>query len=368
MKMPIVLLGLISFALVGCSNENPLSPSSESSDPNLIQAGGEVIDPSTLEGADGPDTEITVESRAVAAAPDKDIVDTAISAGFSTLVAAVQAADLEGALRSDGPFTVFAPTNEAFGNLPAGLVDKLLLPENKEKLQEILLYHVLAGEVASGDLRYYQQVETLEGDKVRIIKWWRKIWVNNARVTTANVFATNGVIHVINKVLIPPGFTLEDPPAPTKDIVDTAVSAGFSTLVSAVQAAGLEGALRGDGPLTVFAPTNDAFSNLPDGLVDELLLPENKDKLQQLLTYHVLAGQVLSSDLRPFQGVNALSGERLWITKSFRGVVRVNIFSKVEPADVLATNGVIHVINRVLIPPSFYGQFASLPLEDKPEI
>ena len=367
MKLPLIGLALIAFALVGCSNENPLSPSSSGSDGNPEAVNEELIDPSTLEGADGPDTELAADSRSSAAMPDKDIVDTAVGAGFETLVAAVQAADLEATLRAAGPYTVFAPTEEAFANLPDGLVAKLLLPENKEKLQQILLYHVLAGEVASGDLRFYQRVPTVETSEVRIIKWFRKIWVNDAKVEVANVFATNGVIHIINKVLIPPGFTLEDPPAPTQDIVDTAVGAGFETLVAAVGAAGLEGALRADGPLTVFAPTEEAFANLPDGLVEDLLKPENLESLQQLLTYHVVSGQVLSSDLNRFQIVSALNEQRLFVTKNFRGEVRVN-FSRVETADVLATNGVIHIINKVLIPPNFYGRFTSLPIEEMPDL
>jgi transforming growth factor-beta-induced protein len=281
-----------------------------------------------------------------------DIVDTAIGAGvFNTLVAAVQAADLEGALRSEGPFTVFAPTDAAFDKLPEGLVAKLLLPQNKEKLKELLLYHVVSGRVLAKDLKWTQLVPTLEGQSLWIRKFWGTVLVNNARVTSADVLATNGVIHVINEVLIPKGFELE-PDAPTADIVDTAISAGaFNTLVAAAQAAELVDALRGDGPLTVFAPTDEAFGKLPSELVSALLLPENKTKLQQLLLYHVVSGQVLSKDLKFYQRVATLQGGQLSIVKWF-GNVWVN-FSRVTTADVLATNGVIHVVNRVLIPQGF---------------
>ncbi len=281
-----------------------------------------------------------------------DIVDTAINAGvFNTLVAAIQAAELEGALRGEGPFTVFAPTDAAFDKLPEGLVAKLLLPQNKEKLQQLLLYHVVSGKVLSTDLRWTQLVPTLEGQSLWIRKFFGAVLVNNARVTTANVLATNGVIHVINEVLIPKGFALE-PDEPTADIVDTAINAGaFNTLVAAAQAAELVDALRGDGPLTVFAPTDEAFGKLPSELVSALLLPENKTKLQQLLLYHVVSGQVLSKDLRFYQRVVTLQGSQVAIVKWF-GNVWVN-FSRVTTADVLATNGVIHVINRVLIPQGF---------------
>ena len=283
----------------------------------------------------------------------EDIVDTAVNAGaFNTLVAAVQAAGLEETLRSEGPFTVFAPTDAAFEKLPEGLVDKLLLPQNKDKLAQLLLYHVVAGRVLAGDLKWSQLVPTVEGQNLWIRKlWWGTVKVNNARVISADVLATNGVIHVIDEVLIPRGFELELE-EPTSDIVDTAIGAGvFNTLVTAVQAAELVDALRGEGPLTVFAPTDEAFGKLPPELISALLLPENKSKLQELLLYHVVAAKVLSKDLRFFQRVETLQGDRVAVVKWF-GNIWVN-FSRVTTADVLATNGVIHIVNRVLIPHGF---------------
>jgi uncharacterized surface protein with fasciclin (FAS1) repeats len=284
-----------------------------------------------------------------------DIVDTAIGAGiFNTLVAAVQAADLVDVLRGEGPFTVFAPTDEAFENLPEGLVEALLMPQNQGKLQELLLYHVVAGQIESGDLRWFQFTETVQGQYLWIRKLWgNRVKVNNAQVISPDVMASNGVIHVINAVLIPRGFELEmDPPEPQNDIVDTAIAAGsFNTLVAAAGAAELVDALRGEGPLTVFAPTDEAFAKLPAELVEALLLPENKAKLQELLLYHVLEGQVLSSDLRFYQRVETLQGSKVRIIKWFNNVWVDN--SKVTTPDVLATNGVIHVISRVLIPQGF---------------
>jgi len=287
-------------------------------------------------------------------ASELDIVDTAIGAGaFGTLVAAVQAAELEDALRSEGPFTVFAPSDDAFAALPDGYVEALLAPRNFEKLQELLLYHVVAGEVTSDQLRRYQFTETLSEKYLWIRKFWGRVFVNNARVTTADIEASNGVIHVINKVLVPRGFELvPEEVTPELDIVDTAIGAGaFETLVAAAGAAELVDALRGDGPLTVFAPTDDAFAKLPSGLVAALLLPENQGKLQELLLYHVVQGRVLSSDLRYYQRVPTLQGDEVRIIKWF-GNVWVN-WSRVTTADVLATNGAIHVINRVLIPRGF---------------
>lgn len=282
-----------------------------------------------------------------------DIVDTAIGAGsFTTLVAAVQAAGLEGALRGEGPFTVFAPTDDAFAALPEGFVAQLLQPRNQGKLQELLLYHVVSGEVFSRQLRPVQFVPTLSEKYLWVRKFWnRTVKVNNATVIAADVDASNGVIHVIDKVLVPVGFELV-PEEPTADIVETAIAAGaFNTLVAAAGAAELVGALQGEGPLTVFAPTDAAFSRLPAGLVEALLLPENKGKLQELLLYHVVAGRVLKGDLSFYQRVPTLEGSQVSIVKWF-GNVWVNT-SKVTTADVLATNGVIHVIDRVLIPRGF---------------
>ncbi|WP_300016733.1 fasciclin domain-containing protein [uncultured Roseobacter sp.] len=138
-----------------------------------------------------------------------DIVDIAASNGnFNTLVAAVQAAGLEDTLRSPGPFTVFAPTDAAFAALPAGTVESLLLPENKDQLVSILTYHVLPGAVQSGDvLGSVTNVATVQGQTVRVDgtggKFAAAVRVNDANVTAADILATNGVIHVIDKVLLP---------------------------------------------------------------------------------------------------------------------------------------------------------------------
>ncbi|MBI1233765.1 MAG: fasciclin domain-containing protein [Alphaproteobacteria bacterium] len=134
-----------------------------------------------------------------------DIVDTAVNAGsFNTLVAAVQSAGLEDTLRGDGPFTVFAPTDEAFAALPEGTVESLLMPENRDQLVAILTYHVVAGEYMSGDLAGQAlSVETVQGDTVDIDATGDNVMVDGATVIMADVDASNGVIHVINEVIMP---------------------------------------------------------------------------------------------------------------------------------------------------------------------
>ena len=132
-----------------------------------------------------------------------DIVETAVSAGsFKTLVAAVQAAGLVDTLKGEGPFTVFAPTDEAFAALPAGTVDDLLKPENKDQLVKILTYHVVPGKVMSSDLKDDMMAKTVEGGEVKI-DLDNGAMVNDAKVVTADIAADNGVIHVIDKVIMP---------------------------------------------------------------------------------------------------------------------------------------------------------------------
>ena len=139
------------------------------------------------------------------AAPAKmDIVDTAVAAGsFKTLAAALQAAGLVDTLKSKGPFTVFAPTDDAFAKLPAGTVETLLKPENKEKLKAILLYHVVAGDVTSGQVVKLTSAKTVNGQDVKISVVDGTVMINDAKVVKADIAASNGVIHVIDTVLLP---------------------------------------------------------------------------------------------------------------------------------------------------------------------
>ena len=135
---------------------------------------------------------------------ENDIVEVAAAAGtFNTLLAAATAADLVDALKSDGPLTVFAPTDEAFAKLPAGTVETLLKPENKEKLQAVLLYHVVEGKVTAEEVVKLTSARTLQGDSVDISVKMGKVYVDNAQVIAADVEASNGVIHVIDAVILP---------------------------------------------------------------------------------------------------------------------------------------------------------------------
>ena len=278
----------------------------------------------------------------------KDIVDTAIANGsFTTLVAAVQAAGLVDTLKGAGPFTVFAPTDEAFKKLPAGTVEALL--KDPAKLKDILLYHVVAGQVMAADAAKLTTADTVLGKPITIKVADGKVMINDATVAAADVAASNGVIHVIDTVLLPPAEEAMSAEPMVKDIVDTAVANGsFTTLVAAVQAAGLVDTLKGAGPFTVFAPTDEAFKKLPAGTVEALL--KDPAKLKDILLYHVVAGQVMAADAAKLTTADTVLGKPITI-KVADGKVMIND-ATVAAADVAASNGVIHVIDTVLLPPS----------------
>jgi transforming growth factor-beta-induced protein len=271
-----------------------------------------------------------------------DIVATAQAAGtFNTLAAALTAAELLDVLKGMGPFTVFAPTDTAFANLPAGTLDNLLKPENKAQLQAVLKYHVVAGKVLAADVVKLTSATTLEGSAVKVSVSGSTVMINDSKVTQADVMASNGVIHVIDAVLLPP--------AKPMDIVATAQAAGtFNTLAAALTAAELLDVLKGTGPFTVFAPTDTAFAKLPAGTLDNLLKPENKAQLQAVLKYHVVAGKVLAADVVKLTSATTLEGSAVKVSVS-GSTVMIND-GKVTQADVMASNGVIHVIDAVLLP------------------
>jgi transforming growth factor-beta-induced protein len=278
-----------------------------------------------------------------------DIVDTAIADGrFTTLVAAVQAAELVDTLKGEGPFTVFAPTDDAFAALPAGTVEELVKPENKQKLTDILLYHVVSGSVMAADVTALTSAATVLGKDVAVKVDMGNVYINEAKVIITDIATSNGVIHVIDAVLLPPA---EDAMMEKNTIVDVAVADGrFNTLVAAVTAAELVETLSGEGPFTVFAPTDDAFAALPVGTLDELLKPENKQQLTDILLYHVVSGKVMAADVVTLTSAPTVLGKDVTITVK-DGKVFLNDTVQVIITDVEASNGVIHVIDAVLLPP-----------------
>lgn len=274
--------------------------------------------------------------------PTKTIVETAVAAGsFETLAAALGAAGLVDTLNSKGPFTVFAPTDAAFAKLPEGTVKGLLKPENKDKLQAILKFHVISGKVGLSEALKAGEAKTVQGEPVTIGFSEGQVRVNGASLQTADLQASNGVIHVIDSVLLPP--------APKNDIASVAKQSGqFKTLLAAVDAAGLGKVLTGSSPVTVLAPTDAAFKALPKGTVESLLKSENRSKLQSILSLHVVKGEVSAGDALNAGRAKSVSGGGLKFAID-DGTFKVNGTTIVK-TDIQCDNGVIHVIDAVLLP------------------
>ncbi len=261
---------------------------------------------------------------------------------FSTLVAALQRVNLVSVLDGAGSFTVFAPTNAAFQASGVNL-DAL----SDEQLTEVLLYHVLGAEVASTDLQEGQTYATTAAEtgpgntqlSILIEKTGAAVKINGSvNVTAADIDATNGVIHVIDNVILP------------LDVVGhAAANSNFTSLVSTLGAASgdLVNVLSGDGPFTVFAPVNSAFEEISD-----VTATLNADQLAKVLTYHVVAGNVRSTVLTDGMMAGTVNGEEITINIGENVTITDanGNESTVLLTDVQATNGVIHVLSKVLIP------------------
>lgn len=334
LKLLMASLAVASVGLVGCSdndNKNPLQSNNE---------------------------------------PKLDIVETAAAAGnFTTLLAAAEAADLVGALKGAGPITVFAPTDEAFAKLPEGTVAALL--NDKDALTAILTYHVVPGAVTAEQVVKLTSAATLNGKELTITVVDGKVMIDNAMVTVTDIKATNGIIHVIDAVMIPAAggsarAGIEGATASlgsgwivnavrsgnlnwfTKYLSLYTVSrlAGLPTLTTAVQAAGLQNTLMYKGPFTVFGPTEQAFAALPAGTVEALL--KDPATLSNILLYHVTPGVVKAKDVVTLTEATMANGGKVSI-KVENGGVKINN-ANVLFVDIAARNGVLHIIDGVLLP------------------
>ena len=288
------------------------------------------------------------------------IVDVAVEAGsFSTLVTAVQEAGLVETLSSEGPFTVFAPTDEAFAALPEGLLDTVLA--DTDLLTSILTYHVVAGEVPAADVVTLESAETVQGESVTITVDDGSVMVNQANVSQTDVDASNGIIHVIDAVILPPSVAEalaaaddamdeEESMNEAEDIIATATEAGaFTTLLTAIEAAGLTDTLMGDGPFTVFAPTDEAFAAVDEETLNGLLA--DPEALAQVLLYHVVEGAVPAADVVTLEAATTVQGSDVEISVEGDAVI-LNGSANVVQTDIETSNGIIHVIDAVLLPPS----------------
>ena len=335
--------------------------------------------------SDSDDTTTTTTTQPPA--EEQSVLDLAIEAGqFSTLIAAIDAAGLSETLQGEGPFTVLAPTDAAFEAAfeALGITAEELLADT-ETLTAILTYHVLPQEADS------QLVATLDGSSVATVNGQSvdinvvdgQVMINEATVVSADLIADNGIVHVIDAVLLPPDIAealgvamaeegMEEETTTTTEATTTTTEAmeptiaeivaeaaagdpaQFTVLLAALKTAGLVDALNGDGPFTVFAPTDAAFAALLEelGVTPEELLA-NPD-LANILLYHVVSGEFMAADVIEIApaDVPTLYEENTIAIAVVDGSVVINDVATVITADVMASNGVIHVIDAVLVPAS----------------
>ena len=277
------------------------------------------------------------------------IVDVAVADGnFTTLVAALQATGLDATLSDTSEsYTVFAPTDDAFALLGQETIDGLL--NDLDTLTDILTYHVISGKVdaAAAIASVGNLVEMVNGDKVGLSLDGDNLLVNVATVTITDIQADNGIIHVIDAVLMP----LADRAEPTMNIVDTAIAAvSFDTLISVLQATGLDSALADESrSFTVFAPTDEAFAMISAETIAALMA--NPDVLTDILLQHVVEAEVLSTTAFSLNGQSASTLSEAAIPVSINSALNSLLFggATVTVKDIYATNGVIHVIDMVVI-------------------
>ena len=278
-----------------------------------------------------------------------DIVELAqATPDLSFLVEAVVSAELVDTLKGAGPFTVFAPTNAAFAALLTELgLSKAQLLADKALLKTVLTYHVLPAKVERAQVPRGKAVSTVQGSILKVEASGTDLTITDGRNRSARILATdiqakNGVIHTINRVILPAN----------KNIVETAQALPqFSVLVEAVLAANLQGTLSGAGPFTVFAPTNDAFTALLAELnISKAALLADTALLTKVLTYHVLAGRVLKADVPVNTPITTVQGGTISVSSTFVLADQRGRNSNITATDVLTSNGVIHVIDKVILP------------------
>lgn len=274
----------------------------------------------------------------------KNIVEVASSSNdFSILKDAIVKAGLASTLQTDGPFTVFAPTNAAFNELFSKLGVSGLADLSAETLKPILLNHVVSGKVTAADIKtgYFASLNTMAPSNNAVKLYVNKgssVMIDESKVVTADLMASNGVIHAINKVILPPS------------VVSHAINnPDFSILVQAVVKAGLVEALSATGPFTVFAPTNAAFNSLFATLGVSGIADLTAEQLTPILLYHVVSGNVTAAQVSTGNVPTLKDGSSISLMVDNMGV-KINNSSKVIATDVQGTNGVIHAIDAVLLP------------------
>ncbi len=374
-----MLLAVASFSLVaaacGSDANDDASVATDAPAPTTPATDAEMDEMDEMaDGPFGPACDaVPTEGEGSFAGMTDDTAATAASNNplLSTLVSAVSQAGLVDTLNSDGPFTIFAPTNDAFAAIPAEDLEAVLA--DQELLTSILTYHVVAGEsLDAAALGAVGSAATVNGGELEFGA--DGTTVNGIDVLCSNVMTANATVHIIGEVLLPPADDMGEmeegammPTGPLCSAVpadgegsfagmtdDTAATAAsnnpvLSTLVQAVVAAGLVDTLNSDGPFTIFAPANPAFDALPAGTLDAVLA--DTDLLTSILTLHVVAGEQLSSaDLAELDSVTTVNGADVTLEVAADGTLMVNGQASVGCADIQTANATVHVIDAVLMP------------------
>lgn len=317
LHLTVALVGLLAIGAAACSE-----------DPNDAVT---TTAASTVPGDATTTTEVPL--------PMGDIVGTALTSHvFTELAGLVVDQGLVEALRA-GPYTVFAPTDDAFAKLPLDVLHTV--QDNSDVLTTVLLHHVVDGAITPEEMKA-GELKTLAGDMLTITKVGDAFFVDGNPVG-AGVQATNGYVYVMSDVLVPAVGTVVDVAVTFKD-------AGFGTLVDAVTAAGLVETLQGDGPFTVFAPVDAAFAALDKATLNAAL-NDPKGLLTTVLTYHVVAGKITSDQFTDGGKLTTVQGEELTTTKDDQGNWLIN-GNPIAVQNIQASNGVIHAMGAVLLPPS----------------
>jgi len=344
--LSILLLGIL--VLAACGSATTQTPTAMPAPTAMAEPTAMMPAPTTMAEPTAMMPAPTTMAEPTTATMGNTVADVAMAdTQFSTLVELIVAADLPAVLNGPGPLTVFAPTNEAFAKLPATTLDALMA--DKAMLKAVLTYHVLPGKVTAADITGMGgmgQPETVNGAKVNVTTIDGAVYVNDAKVITADVPADNGVIHIIDTVLIPPDMLA------AATIGGTAMAAPqFNTLSMLVTIAGLGPVVKDPAAtLTVFAPTDEAFAKVPKATLDALMA--DKEALKKVLLYHVLGSVVTSPDIAGMDGMGSpetVNGATVDITTQ-DGSIFVNDAKVIAP-DIKVGNGVIHGIDTVLLPP-----------------
>jgi len=273
---------------------------------------------------------------AVLIAPDSTIIDVVRNSSSHTILETLlDEAEFSFPLEGFGPFTLFAPTDAAISAIPGELIQQLL--NDPGLLEDVLAYHVAGGQALSTNLSNEQVIRTLLDKNIKVTINNGDVFINDAKVIVADIITDNGVVHVIDAVLLPKTTVV--------DIINN--SEDHFVLSSILSLTGLDDALSGNGPFTVFAPTDDAFEAIPEDVLAAIVADESI--LTSILTYHAIGAKALSSELSDGQEIVTLNGAKVKITINNDGVF-VND-AKVTVVDLVADNGVVHVINAVLLPP-----------------